>query len=109
MQRLLELTHNQLLYPNAMVHMKVKDGMTTAQHDAILARIEECLLIDPSDLLMEDRDLLDADFHKLTCGPASDKLEWLAEMDAAPGVADHIAKGSRHSLRSQYYSAPNLG
>ena len=35
MQHLLELTHRQWLYHNATVHMKLKDGMTAAQHDAI--------------------------------------------------------------------------
>ncbi len=56
---------------------------------------------------MEDRDLLDANFDKVTYGPTSDKLEWLAEMDAAWGTTDHIARGSRHSLRSQYCSGSN--
>jgi hypothetical protein len=35
-----------------MVHMKVKDGMTAAQHNTILAQMEECLLIDPVELLI---------------------------------------------------------
>jgi hypothetical protein len=43
MQRLLELRHRQWLYRNVMVHMKLKGGMTAAQHDAMLARMEECL------------------------------------------------------------------
>jgi hypothetical protein len=66
--------------------------------------MEECLLIDPSDLLLEDQELLDANFDKLTCSPTSNKLEWLAEIDAARGAADHVAKGSCHSLRLQYCS-----
>jgi hypothetical protein len=98
MRRLLELTHRQWLYRNATVHMKVKDGVTAAQHNLILTRMEECLLIDPTDLLVEDRQLLDADFHQLTRGPTSDKLEWLAEMNSARGAADHVSKGSRHAL-----------
>jgi hypothetical protein len=55
--------------------MKVKDGMTAAQHNLILSRMEECLLIDPADLLVEDRQLLDADFNQLTRGPTSDKFD----------------------------------
>ena len=69
--------------------------------------MEECILIDPADLLVEDRDLFDADFNKLTCGPAAEKLGWLAKMDAAWCAADHIARGSRHSLHSQYCSGVN--
>ena len=59
------------------------------------------------DLLVEDQDLLEADFDKLTRGPAADKLEWLAEMDEARGATDHIARESRHSLRSQNRSGVN--
>ncbi len=50
MHQLLELTH-QWLYRNPTVHMKVKDGMTAAQHNLILSQMEECILIDPADLL----------------------------------------------------------
>ena len=109
MCQLHELTHHQWLYRNATVHMKVKDGMTAAQHNLILSRMEECLLIliDPADLLVEDRQLLDANFNQLTCGPTLDKLEWLAEMDSARGAENHVSKGSRHALRSRYCSGPH--
>jgi hypothetical protein len=83
MHWLLKLTHCQWLYRNATVHMKVKDGMTAAQHNLIFSRMEECLLIDPAYLLVEDRQLLNADFDQLIRGPTLDKLEWLAEMDSA--------------------------
>ncbi len=43
MRRLLETVHQQWLYRNATVHVKLKDGMTASQHEAILVRIEECL------------------------------------------------------------------
>ena len=42
--------------------MKVKDGTTAAQHDALLAQMKNFLLIDPADLLIEDQDLLNANF-----------------------------------------------
>jgi hypothetical protein len=70
-------------------------------------RMEECLQIDPADLLVEDWELLAANFDKLTHGPTSDELEWLVEMDTAQGAADHIARGSCHALRSCYCSDPN--
>jgi hypothetical protein len=45
--------------------MKVKDVMTATQYNLILSQMEECLLIDPADLLVEDRQLLDANFDQL--------------------------------------------
>jgi hypothetical protein len=47
---------------------KVKDGMTATQHNLILSWMEECLLIDSADLLVEDRQLLNAGFDQLTRG-----------------------------------------
>jgi hypothetical protein len=91
------------------VHTKVKDSLTISQHNTILMRMEECLQIDPTDLLVEDWELLEADFDKLTHGSTLDELEWLAEMDTAQGVADHIARGSRHARRSCCSSGPNPG
>jgi hypothetical protein len=63
MRSLLEIVHQQWLYRNATVHMKLKDGMTMEQHQLILTRIEECLKIDPSDLLEENQGLLHLDFE----------------------------------------------
>ena len=80
--------------------------MTTTQHNTKLARMEECLLIDPADLLMEDRGLLNAVFDKLIPGRTLYIIEWLAEMKTAWGTADHIAKGSHHSLCFRYFSGP---
>jgi hypothetical protein len=72
MQHLLQLTHRQWLYCNATVHMKVKDGLTIAQHNTILMHIKKCLQIDPAYLLVEGWELLEANFDKLTHGPTSD-------------------------------------
>jgi hypothetical protein len=69
LQKVLELTHCQWLYCNMMVHMKVKNGLTIAQHNTILMRIEECHQIDPADLLVEDPDLLEANFDKTNPWP----------------------------------------
>jgi hypothetical protein len=100
MRHLLKLTHHQWLYCKVVVHMKVKDSLTIAQHNTILTQMEECLQIDPVSLLVEDWELLNADFDKLTHGRPLDKLEWLAEMNTAWGATDHIAKGSCHALSS---------
>jgi hypothetical protein len=90
MQRLLELVHQQWLYQNATVHMILEDGMTAEQHKLILARIEECLEIDPGDLLEVNQGLLQLDFEQLTTGPVKKKVEWIAEMESAMGVTEHV-------------------
>ncbi len=69
--------------------------------------MEKCLQIDPADLLVEDQELLEANFDKLTHGLTLDYLEWLVEMDTAQGAADHIARGSHHALCSCYCSGPH--
>jgi hypothetical protein len=56
--------------------MKVKDGLTTTQHNIILMQMEECLQIDPMDLLVEDQGFLDVNYDNLTHGPTLDKLKW---------------------------------
>lgn len=65
-------------------------------------KIEECLEIDPEDLLDENRDLLQLDFERLATGPVKDKMEWIAEMESAMGAAEHVSYGSRHTVRTRY-------
>ena len=83
MRRLLEIVHQQWLYRNATVHMKLEDNLTADQHRQILTRIEECLEIDPEELLDENRDLLQLDFERLATGPVKDKMKCIAEMESA--------------------------
>lgn len=86
--------------------MKVKDSLAAAHQVTISAQLEECLLIDPGELLLGNWDLYVAIFDRLTRGPTWDKLDWLAEMDSAQGAADHIARGSCQAFRSQYCAGP---
>ena len=40
---------------------------------------------------------------QLATDPAKDKLEkWIAGMDSAMGVAEHVASGSHQVVRTQY-------
>jgi hypothetical protein len=82
--------------------MSLQDGLPRDKHEQILTRIEGCLGIDPGDLLEEDRVLLQVDFKQLARSFVTEKLEWIAGMDSAMGVAEHIASGSRHALRTRY-------
>jgi hypothetical protein len=102
MRRLLQITHQQWTYRNATVHLKVKDGRTIAQHEELVAEILECAHVDPDELLEEHKHLVGCNFTKLVTGPVKDKVEFVAEMRAARGLARHIAKGSRVALNTRY-------
>ena len=78
MQRLLQMTHAQWVYPYATVHLEVKEGCTVVAHEAILATMEGFLHTDAEQLLEEHRHLLFSDFGALTAGPIKDKLGWIS-------------------------------
>jgi hypothetical protein len=102
MQRLLEIVHQQWLYRNTTVHMKLEDGMTVEQHKLILTRIGECLEIDPGDLLEENQGLLHLDFEQLATGLVKEKVEWIEEMESAMGAAEHVAQGLRQAVQTRH-------
>jgi hypothetical protein len=85
-----------------MVHLEVKDGLTAAVHETILASMEGFLHTDPEQLLKEHHHLLFLDLVALTSGPTKDKLEWISEMDSALGAASHVAHGSHNTVRMRY-------
>jgi hypothetical protein len=94
MQRLLQMTHAQWAYRNAMVHLEVKGGRTAATHKIILKTMEGFLHTNPEQLLEEHCHLLFSDFVALASGPTKDKLEWISAIDSALGAASHMARGS---------------
>ncbi len=51
MQQLLQMTHAQLAYRNAMVYLEVKEGWMAAAHKAILKTMESFLHTNPEQLL----------------------------------------------------------
>jgi hypothetical protein len=102
MQRLLQMTHAQWAYRNAMVHLEVKDGRMAAAHKTIFESMEGFLHTDLEQLLEEHHHLLFSDFAALASGPTKNKLEWISEIDSALGAASHVARGSQHALRTRY-------
>jgi len=82
--------------------LKIKDGRTTAQHEAILSEILECAHVDPVDLLAEHQHLVGCNCTKQVTGPVKDKGVCVVEMNAARGLARHIAKGTRVALKTRY-------
>jgi hypothetical protein len=100
--KLLQITHQQWMYRNATVHLKIKDGCTVVQHQQALDNIERCLDTDPEEMLREHSHLLFTNFKNLATGPIKDKQQWLAEFKAARSAAHHVEKGSKVALRMRY-------
>ena len=105
MRRLLQMTHQQWLYRNATVHMKIKDGCTLVEHTRVLDEIDQCLDSDPDELLQEHKNLLFTNMENLARGPMKDKRQWLAEFHSARSAARHVGRGSRVALRTRYTHA----
>jgi hypothetical protein len=105
MSKLLQITHQQWMYRNATVHLKIKDGCTVVQHQRALDEIEMCLDTDPEELLREHSHLLFTNFKNLATGPIKDKRQWVAEFEAARSAAHHVGKGSKVALRTRYSHA----
>jgi hypothetical protein len=93
---------------NAGANVVIVSALGFNDADAIVVcPLVPCLMLCSTTMLLpEDRQLLDANFDQLTWGPTSDKLEWLAEMDSACGMTDHVSKGSCHALQLCYCSGP---
>jgi hypothetical protein len=94
MQQLLQMTHAQWAYRNAIVHLEVKDRRTAAARKTILKTMEGFLHTDLEQLLGEHCHLLFSDFAALASGPTKDKREWISEIDSALGATSHMAHGS---------------
>ena len=105
MSKLIQIIHQQWMYRNATVHLKIKDGCTVVQHQRSQDKIEECLDTDPEDLLWEHSHLLFTNFKNLAVGPIKDKQQWMAEFEAARSTAHHVWKGSKVELRTRYSRA----
>ena len=95
--KLLQMTHKQWIFRNAHVHYKKLDGLTMAQHEDILAKVDELMWTDPSELLDKHHYLLHADFHQLTEGNAGDRLNWIAAMDSALTAATYVRDGNEYT------------
>ena len=55
-------------------------------------------MIDPVELLMKNRRLLDVDFGELCDGPTLDRHWWVVSMESAVSAADNVCSGRRVSV-----------
>jgi hypothetical protein len=76
---------------------------------AVVAEILECAHVDPAELLEEHKHLVGCNFTKLVTGPVKDKVEFVAEMNAACRLARHVAKGTRVTLKTRYQKSRGKG
>ena len=97
-ERLIRITHRQWLLRNARVHFKRADGLTSAQHKRLTKRMKEALLIDPDDLLSDDRGLLDEDPYLLGQSTAQNQRYWIASVEAAFSASCHARRKAAFDL-----------
>ena len=64
-QRVLDITHQQWLFRNTRVHIRLLEGKTTEEHNAIMEDVLERLSTSPGDLLPQHRHLLEVNFSRL--------------------------------------------
>jgi hypothetical protein len=89
---LINITHKQWIYRNADVH-HVIDGLTSSQHTALFAWVQELLMTDINYLLPCHRHLLSQDFHQLDNADTLPCQLWVTSMESAMSAASHVASG----------------
>ncbi len=89
--RVLHITHQQWLYRNMRLHIRLVEGKTEAEHELIRKQVEDMILTTDSDLLPHHRHLLHCDFLKLGAGTTTDRQYWLADMHSARQAAGCLA------------------
>ena len=112
-ERVLRITHRQWLRRNATIYYRLPDGRTQAEKEALATRIMNLMWTDPSDLLPDDRELLDTDFEALGKADANDQAYWALEMESAIQATKHAAKRQEMSTPSgrsppTYDTSPGL-
>ncbi len=83
---LLSVTHKQWLYRNSDVH-HVIDGLSSRQHQELMARIHDLLETKKDSLLERHKHLMDVDFVKLGSGTTIALQVWVANLEMAISVA----------------------
>ena len=75
-EKLLLLTHKQLLFWNSHVHYKKLEGMTTTQHAENFEWVWTLMWTDPGKLLAKHGYLLGEDFEIMVKGSTGARLRW---------------------------------
>ena len=101
-QRILAIPHQQWLYRNARIHIRLIEGLTAADHNRIQDRVSHLLHTDPDDLLPQHQPLLlKQNFYQLGIGTSLDRQHWIAQMNSAIAAASHAThKRTREDTQS---------
>lgn len=86
-QCVLDITHQQWLFRNTRVHIRLLEGETTEEHNAIMEEVLDQLSMSPGDIFPQHRHLLDVDFSCLGEGTTIDRQYWMASLDSAVKAA----------------------
>jgi hypothetical protein len=92
----LDITHQQWLFRNTRVHIRLLEGKTTEEHNAIMEDVLERLSTSPGDLLPQHRHLLEVNFSRLGEGTTIDRQYWMASLDSAVKAAANKRTSSTH-------------
>ena len=98
------MIYQQWVYPNLVIHFKIRDLLTVPEHHEILNRIESYSLVDPDILLPRHWFLFEADFQALGCVPTSHRCLWLADMETAVAASNLARAGTLTSLVIAHFS-----
>jgi hypothetical protein len=80
---LIGIMHQQWVYRNASVHIKLVEGRTQEEHRQVMDEVRKLLDVDPEELLPCHRDMLQEDFHHLGEGSTTAWLLWLDNIESA--------------------------
>ena len=89
-QHVLSIPHQQWLYRNARIHIRLVEGLTSDEHHKIRDTVLKLIQTDPNDLLPQHQPLLNQqDFLQLGRGPSIDRQHWIAQMNSAQAAATY--------------------
>jgi hypothetical protein len=74
-QHLLGISHRQWVYQNTKVHLKLKEGRSLSEHEAIMEEVWHMMAVDPDDLLPCHQSLLQEDYKQLGEAPTTYRLQ----------------------------------
>jgi hypothetical protein len=98
-QQILHITHQQWLFRNARVHIRLLEGKTTDEHNEIMTQVLEKLSTPADELLPQHRHLVEVDFTRLGEGTTLDRQYWLATLDSAIRAAGHTSPHPGQDIR----------
>ena len=89
--RVLDMTHGQWLYRNAVIHERMEDGLTRNEQEALLLKMENQFEQGEDGLSQDDTFLLEFDFESLWSKSGRQKKYWLQAIESARAVERNMS------------------